>query len=137
MSENREALMRRICAAETRARKAIPEAEWFRLEDLAHISNMDKSAAALVVAASPAFVLELCEWARRGLAAQQDLLALQGEVAELSGEEALAGVAFDDGREAYRQGREDALAAAVAVMGRAILRSGAHVPADPGDRHAD
>ncbi len=114
------ALMQRIKAAEHKATKAVPGAEWFREEDLRHVNNIDSSAAKLISELEPDFVIELCRLAKLGLAVGPVMSQLHGDIMNIPCEVTKANDEFNDRRSAYLHAHRDARHAAADLAAAAF-----------------
>ncbi|MGI0649484.1 hypothetical protein ACRCPS_31190 [Pseudomonas aeruginosa] len=115
-----QSLLQRIQAAEQKATKAVPGAEWFREQDLIHASNIDCSAAKLVSELEPAFVIELCRLAKLGLAVAPVMSDLHAAIMNIPCVESKANGEFNDRRSAYQHAHRDARHAAAELAAGAF-----------------
>lgn len=121
MSEQiNQELLKRIQAAERKATKAVPGAEWFREKDLSHASNIDASAAKLVSELDPEFVLQLCKLAKLGLAVEPVMCRLHADIMNIPCDASKADDEYNDRRSAYQNAHRDARHAAAELAAAAF-----------------
>lgn len=106
---------------EALASKAVPGAEWFKVDDLNQVSFIDQSAAKLISALTPDTVLALCKLAAKGLEVDSVVSQLHADVMNIQCDESKANEEFTDRRTAYLHAHRDARHAAAELVAGAFI----------------